>query len=61
MLINEKDFIKNFIIKELENSDILLAKQEIIVPEKKIILLDEINEEEKTMLKKLGYRGGFIV
>ena len=61
MLINEKDFIKNFIIQELENSDILLAKQEFIVPEKKIILLDEINEEEKTMLKKLGYRGGFIV
>ena len=61
MLINEKDFIKNFIIQELENSDILLAKQEFIVPEKKLILLDEINEEEKTMLKKLGYRGGFIV
>ena len=61
MLINEKDFIKNFIIQELENSDILLAKQEFIVPEKKIILLDEINEEEKTLLKKLGYRGGFIV
>lgn len=61
MLINEKDFIKNFIIQELENSDILLAKQEFIVPEKKIILLDEINEEEKTMLKKLGYKGGIIV
>lgn len=61
MLINEKDFIKSFIIQELENSDILLEKQEFIVPEKKIILLDEINEEEKTMLKKLGYKGGIIV
>ena len=61
MLINEKDFIKNFIIQEVENSDILLAKKEFIVPEKKIILLDEFNEEDKTKLKKLGYRGGFIV
>ena len=61
MLINEKDFIKNFIIQEVENSDILLAKKEFIVPEKKIILLDEFNEEEKTKLKKLVYRGGFIV
>ncbi len=61
MLINEKEFIKNFVIQELEKSNILLAKHEIIEPEKRIVLLDEISVEERTMLKKLGYDGGIIL
>lgn len=61
MLINEKEFIKSFAIQEFENSNILLAKQEIIAPEKNIVLPDEINVQERTMLKKLGYNGGIIL
>jgi len=61
MFMKENEFIKNVKIQEMDNSIILLAKQEIIVPEKKIVLLDEINNEEKQILKKLGYKGGIIV
>ena len=53
MFMKENEFIKNVKIQEMDNSIILLAKQEIIVPEKKIVLLDEINNEEKQILKKL--------
>ena len=61
MFMKENEFIKNVKIQEMDNSIILLAKQEIIVPEKKIVLLDEINNEEKQILKKFGYKGGIIV
>ena len=61
MFMKENEFIKNVKIQEMDNSIILLAKQEIIVPEKKIVLLDEINTEEKQILKKLGYKGGISV
>lgn len=61
MFMKENEFIKNVKIQEMDNSIIHLAKQEIIVPEKKIVLLDEINNEEKQILKKLGYKGGIIV
>lgn len=61
MFMKENEFIKNVKIQEMDNSIILLAKQEIIVLEKKIVLLDEINNEEKQILKKLGYKGGIIV
>lgn len=61
MFMKENEFIKNVKVQEMDNSIILLTKQEIIVPEKKIVLLDEINNEEKQILKKLGYKGGIIV
>lgn len=61
MFMKENEFIRNVKIQEMDNSIILLAKQEIIVPEKKIVLLDEINNEEKQILEKLGYKGGIIV
>lgn len=61
MLMNEKDFLKNSKIQEVDNSKILIAKKEVIVPEKRVIFLDEINNEEKQILKKLGYKGGIIV
>lgn len=61
MFMKENEFIKNVKTQEMDNSIILLVKQEIIVPEKKIVLLDEINNEEKQILKKLGYKGGIIV
>ena len=61
MFMKENEFMKNVKIQEMDNSIILLAKQEIIVPEKKIVLLDEINDEENQILKKLGYKGGIIV
>lgn len=61
MFMKENEFIKNVKIQETDNSIILFAKREIIVPEKKIVLLDEINEEEKKILMEHGYKGGIIV
>lgn len=61
MYLNEKEITKNMLIKESEKSPILIAKHELIVPEKKIILLDDMTEEENKFVKKLEYRGGIIV
>ena len=61
MFMTEKEFTKNMNIQELDNSIILVAKKEIFVPDKKIVLLDEINEAEKHMLKNIGYTGGIVL
>lgn len=61
MFLNEKEITKNMTVNECGNSHILIAKRELIVPEKKIILLDDMTEEENKFVKKLEYRGGIIV
>lgn len=61
MFLNEKEFAKNMTIKESETSPILIAKSEPIIPEKKIVLLSNMTEEEVKFVKTLGYKGGIIV
>lgn len=61
MFLNEKEFAKNMTIKESDTSPILIAKSELIIPEKKIVLLSDMTEEEVKFVKTLGYKGGIIV
>lgn len=60
--LKKADFMEGMIITRKENSLIEIAHKEIIVPEKRIVMLDDINEEEKKILKKIDcYKGGIIV
>ena len=59
--MDEKNFVKNFKVEELDNSVILVAKKEFVVPEKKIVFLNENNGAEKQMIKNIGYTGGIIL
>lgn len=61
MFLNEKEFTKSITIKESEHSPILIAKNELIIPERKIVLLNDMTEEEIKFAKTLGYKGGIIV
>lgn len=61
MFLNEKEFTKSITIKESEHSPILIAKSELVVPERKIVLLNDMTEEEIKFAKTLGYKGGIIV
>lgn len=61
MYLNEKEITKNMSIKEGENSPILIAKRELVVPEKKLVLLNDMTEDEIKLVKTLEYRGGIIV
>lgn len=56
----EKKVIENMTIHECENSHIIIAKREIYVPEKKIILLDEV-KEEPNLVKMFKTKGGLIL
>lgn len=56
------DFMEGMTITHKENSLIEIAHKEIIVPEKKIVMLDDINEDEMKILKKIcGYKGGLVL
>lgn len=60
--LKNTDFMEGMTITRKENSLIEIAHKEIIVPEKKIVMLDDINEEEKKILKKIGcYKGGLVL
>ena len=60
--LKHEDFLKGMTITRKENSLIEIAHKEIIIPEKKIVPLDDINEDEMKILKKIGcYKGGIIV
>lgn len=54
--------LKGLVIEESPNSMIVTAKKKIYVPEKKIILIDQMTEQESQFLmgvKKI--RGGLII
>lgn len=54
--------LKGLVIEESPNSLIVTAKKKIYVPEKKIILIDQMTEQESQFLmgvKKI--RGGLII
>lgn len=54
--------LKGLVIEESHNSLIVTAKKKIYVPEKKIILMDQMTEQESQFLmgmKKI--KGGLIV
>ena len=60
--LKNTEFMEGMTITRKENSLIEVAHKEIIVPEKKIVMMDDINEEEKKILKKIGcYKGGFAL
>ena len=60
--LKNTDFMEGMTITRKENSLIEIAHKEIIVPEKKIVLLDDINEDEMKILKKIGcYKGGLVL
>ena len=61
MLLNEKEITKNVTIMESDNSSILIAKRELVVPEKRIILLDEVTTDEMKFMNTLEYKGGIIL
>ncbi|WP_434309858.1 hypothetical protein [Hominifimenecus sp. rT4P-3] len=55
----ENLFQQGVSICEPKDSLIAIAKKELFLPEKKIVLLDEMTEEETVMFKSLGaYKGG---
>ena len=54
--------LKGLVIEEAPNSLIVTAKKKVYVPEKKIILMDQMTEQESQFLigvKKI--KGGLIV
>lgn len=61
MTSKEKLLFGNFDISTYDNSHIVIAEQKLIVPDKKLILLDQMNEEETKKIKSLGYKGGLII
>ena len=61
MLQSEKTFTENLQIAVSDTSPILIAKKELILPQKKIVLLDDITAQEKQKLKTLGFMGGLTV
>ncbi len=62
---NEKNLFKGYSITNSNSSIIAVAKKEIVLPEiilpkKKIILLDEANENEKLIVSSI-IKGGTIL
>ncbi len=54
--------LRGLVIEEIPNSLLVTAKKELYVPEKKIILLDEITEREaKLLMGATNHMGGLIV
>lgn len=61
MSIGKMD-LKGLVIEESPNSLIITAKKKIYVPEKKIILMDQVTEQESRFLTGVSKnRGGLIV
>lgn len=56
----EKKVLESMIIHECENSPIIIAKREIYVPEKKIILLDEV-KDDPDVVKMFKAKGGLVL
>ena len=61
MFMNENEIMKGWTIEGTNDSPILVAKKEIYMPEKKIILLDEANENEIALVSNITNKGGIIV
>lgn len=54
--------LKDLVIEESPNALIVTAKKKIYVPEKKIILMDQVTEQESRFLMGLSKnKGGLIV
>lgn len=54
--------LKDLVIEESSNSLIVTAKKKIYVPEKKIILMDQMSEQESRFLAGVSKnKGGLIV
>ena len=54
--------LKGLVIEESPNSLIVTAKKKIYVPEKKIILMDQVTEQESRFLTGVSKnKGGLIV
>lgn len=54
--------LKGLVIEESSNSLIVTAKKKIYVPEKKIILMDQMTERESQFLMGVNkIKGGLIV
>ena len=54
--------LKDLVIEESPNSLIVMAKKKIYVPEKKIILMDQVTEQESRFLIGVSKnKGGLIV
>lgn len=61
MFMNENEIMKGWTIEGTNDSAILVAKKEIYMPEKKIILLDEANENEIALVSNITNKGGIIL
>lgn len=54
--------LKDLVIEESPNSLIVTAKEKIYVPEKKIILMDQVTKQESRFLMSVSKnKGGLIV
>ena len=54
--------LKGLIVEESPESLLITARKEIYVPEKKIVLMDQISEQESQFLKSIiKNKGGLIV
>lgn len=61
MTSKEKLIFENFDISTPDNSQFVIAEQKLIVPDKKLVLLDQMSEEETKKIKSLGYKGGLVI
>lgn len=54
--------LKDLVIEESPNSLIVMAKEKIYVPEKKVILMDQVTKQESRFLMSVSKnKGGLIV
>lgn len=53
--------LRGLVIEESPNSLIVTAKKKIYVPEKKIMLIDQMTEHESNLFMGVTKRGGLIV
>lgn len=49
-----RETVQGLTVAQTENSLLLVARREIILPTKQILLVDDAEEEEKQILRNLG-------
>ncbi len=54
-------FSENISFKKQNNSNLYIVKNEIYIPKKNIVLLNNISEEEKVFFEKTIYKGGTCI
>ena len=61
MKAKDMRFSENISFKKQNNSNLYIVKNEIYIPKKNIVLLNNISEEEKVFFEKTIYKGGTCI